>query len=109
MDESEKLIYELADVNNGLLIKLRFGSDIDDEIIKQMDRIRSIMKNLSRRWCGENYLPKKLCGIFVDFFPGIESCLPNYDKETSDKLLMFADEIMCMIRICCECRDVIKE
>lgn len=35
MDKIEKLKYELTDINDGLLIKLRYGSDINDEIIKQ--------------------------------------------------------------------------
>lgn len=41
MDEIEKSEYELLDINEGLLIKLRSGSDIDDEIIKQCESINS--------------------------------------------------------------------
>lgn len=98
----DELKSELFDADNGLLIKLRFGCDIDGEILEQMDSIKSIMINISQAWGDKNYLPKELCGIFVDFFPAVESCLPNYDGETADKLLMFADKIMDIIRACCE-------
>lgn len=105
MDEIKKLEYELLDINEGLLIKLRSGSDIDDEIIKQCESIRSIIKNISVIWRNERYLPKKLCSIFADLFPAIESCLPNYDKAAADRLLMYADEIMDLIRDCCNSSD----
>lgn len=105
MDKIEKLKYELTDINDGLLIKLRYGSDINDEIIKQFGSIKSIIKNISVIWRREKYLPKELCGIFADFFPAIESCLPGYDRETADRLLGYADEIMELIRSCCVLTD----
>ena len=85
----------------GELNKSASGSDIDDEIIKQCELIRSIIKNISVIWRNERYLLKKLCNIFADFFPAIESCLPNYDRAAADRLLMYADEIMDLIRACC--------
>lgn len=91
MEKIKKLKYELLDINNGVLIKLRSGDDIDDKIWEQLNLVKSIVADISKEWSKQKCLPKELCSIWVDFLPAFESCLPYCDKKTGDELLQYAD------------------
>lgn len=101
MDDLKKLEKILFDEKDGFAIKLRFRSDIDPDILAQAEEAKKILKRLAEAWKGSDCIPKKACAVFVDFYPAMESCAAYYDKESADMILKIADEIMELIRSCC--------
>lgn len=85
----------------GIMISLRLGS-IPDDFDDKTEEIKSILKDISVQLKGTDSIPKALCGLFIDFYPAMESLAEFYDDHTSDRILKAADEITELMRECCE-------
>ena len=95
--ENLDLLQNLMLGEGGFLIKLRFGDGIE---LDQVEKIKELLKKLACEWRRKDYIPKKACDIFIDFYPAMEGTLTLYNDDEVNNITKIADEIMDLIRDC---------
>lgn len=80
-----------------IMIDLRFlrGSD-ENKVYKLKDNLQKLIEE----WKDKNNIPKILCGQFMDFYLSAEASASMYKDSEKNKILLFADEISELMRIC---------
>lgn len=97
MNNLDRLSEIMYDQQNSVMIDLRLGKGLN---YKKADEMKEILKLLIGEWADKEFVPKKMCDLFIDFYPGIEACSYSYDAETQAKILEFGNEILDLMRIC---------
>ncbi len=100
MDNLDKLCEVMYDQQNSVMIDLRLGKGLN---YKKVEEMKNILKLLIDEWIDKEFVPKKMCDLFIDFYPGIEACSYSYDAETQKRILEIANEILDLMRNCVCC------
>jgi len=100
MNNLDKLCQVMYEEKDSVMIELRSGKGLNYERIEEM---KVVLKLLIDEWKNKEFIPKKMCDLFIDFYPGIEACSYNYDDEMKKKILKFADEVLELMRDCICC------
>lgn len=95
MENIEKLYEIMYGDGKGIMIDLRLGRSLD---CSKANEMKIILKKLIDEWKDKEFLPKKIFGLLIDFYPGAEACSYNYDTEDQQKIMKFADEILELTR-----------
>lgn len=97
MDNYEKLYSLLLNDSDGLLISLRFGQEISFDKVNQ---ILSVLSDINDEYKKSDMISKNICGLFMDFFPAIESSFSLYSSEQIHEIIEISDKIQDAMRAC---------
>lgn len=99
MSNYERLCFLLLDINDGLLIDLRFGKGINHN---KANEILEVLLDIKNNYKNSDVISKELCNLFIDFYPFIDGSLSLYSIEEVHEILEISDKILDAMRACVE-------
>lgn len=95
-------IKEFCEIMDEIMLDLRFLRGLDNE---KVCKFRKILNEIIDEWKDEQYIPKILCNLFIDFYPAAEASAYLYNESDKSEILQFADEMTELMRICVNTRS----
>lgn len=93
---------EFGDNLEDIMVDLRFLRGLDEN---KVYKLKDDLQRLIGEWKDKDYIPKILCGHFMDFSLCAETSALMYNDDEKNKILQWADEISEMMRICVDVKE----
>lgn len=90
-------IREFRDIMEEVMNDLRFLKGLDGE---KVCKFRNLLTKIIEEWKDEEYVPKFLCNLFIDFYPCAEASACMYEESVRNEIMYFADEMADLMRMC---------
>lgn len=95
-------IKEFCDNLTDIMVDLRFLRGLDEN---KVYKLKDDLQKLIGEWKDKDYIPKILCGNFMDFYLCAETSALMYNDSEKNNILQWADEISEMMRICVDVKE----